>query len=93
MHVYKERKDRSAHTHGALEKEGMGMKSFYLVLNLLPSLVGDLGDVVLAEGASSIDEEPFVHAGTVEMVFAGEFPQLHPIIIGREADAALHIFC
>lgn len=65
------------------------MKSYYLVLNLLPSLVGDLGDVVLAEGASSIDEEPFVDAGTVEMVFAGEFPQLHPIIIGREADAAL----
>ncbi|RRT51506.1 hypothetical protein B296_00051078 [Ensete ventricosum] len=99
MYIKKERTGVGTHSRGSFmnncnntgkERNGES-KSLYLVLNLLPSsLVGDLvGDVVLAEGASSIDEEPFVDAGTVEMVFAGEFPQLRPIIIGREADAAL----
>lgn len=59
----------------------------HLRLCLLSFKVAALYDVVLTEGTCCIDVQPLVYAGTVEMVAAGEFPQLHPIVIGGEADA------
>jgi len=46
-------------------------------------------DVILAEGASSIDVQPFVHTGTVKMVTTRKLSKFSPVIIGRKADATL----
>lgn len=50
-------------------------------------MVAALYDVVFAEGARCVDVQPLVYAGTVEMVAAGKFPELHPIVVGGETDA------
>lgn len=50
-------------------------------------MTGTFQDVVLAEGASSIDMQPFVHTGTVKMVATRKLSKFNPVIISRKADA------
>jgi len=62
------------------------------IYGFFPSTVVALYDVVLAKRACSVDVKPFINAGTVIMVAAREFPQFHPVVISREADATfLHM--
>ena len=50
-------------------------------------MTGTFQDVVLAEGACSIDMQPFVHTGTVKMVATRKLSKFNPVIISRKADA------
>lgn len=50
-------------------------------------MTGTFQDIVLAQGASSIDMQPFVHTGTVKMVATRKLPKFNPIIISRKTDA------
>lgn len=46
-------------------------------------------DIELAQGACCVDMQPFINAGTVEMVPTRKFTQLCTIIICRKANATL----
>lgn len=48
---------------------------------------GTFQDVILAEGASSVNMQPFVHTGTVKMMATRKLSKFNPIIISRKADA------
>ena len=52
-------------------------------------MVATLQDIVLAEGARSVDVQPLVYAGTVKMMTTGKLPKLSSIIISRKAYATL----
>ena len=60
-----------------------------LLLHLFTTMVATLQDIVLAEGARSVDVQPLVYAGTVKMMTTGKLPKLSSIIISRKAYATL----
>lgn len=56
---------------------------YFLFLNFLLSKVTTFQDVVLAEGTGSVNIQPLIDAGTVEVVTTWELSELDAIIICR----------